>query len=211
MEKHRKRSSKLKTAQTVTKAQVKQMLESGRSNLKKYTDSTEFSSGQGSQLDLTAFTMPTTGTGESSMTGVSIDVSAVEIHYEFTHPEGSATPDVYPYRITVVQAIGTGTDLTIGEIYQNASSAGTALVSPFRYDTLNKNFRVISDYKSWVDQYNPVKFHDQTVKIHTKARYDGLDADWATGKLYYVTVINNTAGHSVLDFNLYYRLWWYDV
>jgi hypothetical protein len=199
--------SKSNKQELVTKSQVKQMLLSAQQNLLKYSDSLIFSGTVGNVNTITALTLPSTGAGESSMSGNSIDFKSIELRY-LIRDTVAVSNDSYAVRLILIENIGNGVE-TVAEVIQN-TGFGNNIVSPYRYDTYGKTFRVHDDWTTWVDSYNTNSVRQRRLFARTRARYDGLSATWSTGQLYLVTCISAQAASDV-TVTAWFRLNWTDV
>jgi hypothetical protein len=144
-----------KKEKIATIAAVRSMIANNQSNLVKYIDTTNYLIAIGNQSVLYNVVMPATGTGEINMNGTSINMQKLDCRFDITQYNATiALTDRYQLRLTVLQSKGTDA-LTIADIYQETSTAGTILSSPFRYDTHNLSFRVLHDSKMQVNNYQP--------------------------------------------------------
>jgi hypothetical protein len=205
--------------QFVTKAAVKQMLKANQSNLVKYIDTSAYSTGLTSGLSIQAISLPSTGTGESSMNGSAIDINSFDVRWNLIRPgqaPSATSGGKYMVRFTIVQAIGAA-NLSFADVYQDAANAIQAIVSPFRYDTKDRSFHVLYDKVMSVDNYNSLAFAESSkipAKVH-KARFDSVNSDWSTGQpyIYIATSEDNGIGTpaSDLSLNTTVRAWFFDV
>jgi hypothetical protein len=204
-----KNSNSNKQQQIVTKSQVRQMINSTQSNMVKYNDTLISSTGLGTGSIIASLNLPSTGVGESAMSGTSI--ACKEIDYSYCFQAGSSA-DVTSYviRVLLVQAIGADS-LAVNEVLQNVASNDRALVSPYRYDTVNKSFRVLSDDIVFIDPYNTIANRKRKVKTKVEMRYDSVGGGWATGQPFLITVIQGNSVASNLNQYADYRVWWYDI
>jgi hypothetical protein len=196
-----------------TIAAVRTMIANNQSNLIKYIDTTNYLIAIGNQSVLYNVVMPATGTGEINMNGTSINMHKLDIRFDITQYNAViALTDRYQLRFSVIQSKGTDA-LTIADIYQETSTAGTILSSPFRYDTHNLSFRVLHDSKMHVDNYKPCFTQELlNIPIKQKARYDVVNTDWSNGQIsYVVTVVTYPAANTNVTWNLNFRMWFYDV
>lgn len=204
-----KNSSSNKKQQTVTKSQVRQMINSTQSNMVKYNDTIISNAGLGSGFQIAALNLPSVGSGESAMSGSSIVCK--EIDYTYFYQIGNvADTNSYMIRVLLVQAIGADS-LAVNEVLQNVATNDKAICSPYRYDTVNKSFRVLSDELLFVDPYNTVAHRKKKVKTKVEMRYDSVGGGWATGQPFLVT--GALSNGMLSDLNQYadYRVWWYDI
>jgi hypothetical protein len=173
-----------------TIAAVKSMIANNQSNLVKYIDTTNYLIAVGTQSTLYNVVMPSTGTGEINMNGTSINMQKIDLRFDITQYNAAiALTDRYQMRLTVLQSKGTDA-LTIADIYQETSTAGTILSSPFRYDTHNLSFRVLHDSKFQVNNYQPCLTKELLgLSCKAKARYDVVNTDWSNGQISYVVTI----------------------
>jgi hypothetical protein len=196
-----------------TIAAVKSMIANNQSNLVKYIDTTNYLIGIGTQSTLYNLVMPATGTGEINMNGTSINMQKIDLRFDITqYNVAIALTDRYQLRLTVLQSKGTD-QLTIADIYQETSTAGTILSSPFRYDTHNLSFRVLHDSKFQVNNYQPCLTKELLgLSCKAKARYDVVNTDWSNGQIsYVVTAVAYPSANTNITWNLNFRMWFYDV
>jgi hypothetical protein len=196
-----------------TIAAVKSMIANNQSNLVKYIDTTNYLIAVGTQSTLYNVVMPSTGTGEINMNGTSINMQKIDLRFDITQYNATiALTDRYQMRLTVLQSKGTDA-LTIADIYQETSTAGTILSSPFRYDTHNLSFRVLHDSKFQVNNYQPCLTKELLgLSCKAKARYDVVNTDWSNGQIsYVVTIVAYPAANTNITWNLNFRMWFFDV
>jgi hypothetical protein len=193
----------------VTKAQVEQIIKAQELNLTKWTGY-QFAVGSlGNASAIQAITMPTTGNGENSMSGNSINIEGFELRYYWRDVVGSS--DAYANRVVIFQAVGNSAP-TLGTLVQYTSNASIAQVSPFNYDNLNKEYRILFDKTTSNDTYNPVtstvkKF---AAKVH-KCKFDTVSNSWANGQIF--LWYNNTTSGATADntLTLVLKTIWSDV
>jgi hypothetical protein len=196
-----------------TIAAVKSMIANNQSNLVKYIDTTNYLIAVGTQSTLYNVVMPSTGTGEINMNGTSINMQKIDLRFDITQYNATiALTDRYQMRLTVLQSKGTDA-LTIADIYQETSTDGTILSSPFRYDTHNLSFRVLHDSKFQVNNYQPCLTKELLgLSCKAKARYDVVNTDWSNGQIsYVVTIVAYPAANTNITWNLNFRMWFFDV
>jgi hypothetical protein len=202
-----------KKEKIATIAAVRSMIANNQSNLVKYIDTTNYLIAIGNGSTLYNVVMPATGTGEINMNGTSINMQKLDVRFDITqYNVAIALTDRYQLRFTVIQSKGTDT-LSINDIYQETSSPGSVLSSPFRYDTHNLSFRVLHDSKMQVNNYQPCLTKELlNLSCKAKARYDVVNTDWSNGQIsYVVTVVAYPAANTNVTWNLNFRLWFYDV
>jgi hypothetical protein len=202
-----------KKEKIATIAAVRSMIANNQSNLVKYIDTTNYLIAIGTNSTLYNVVMPATGTGEINMNGTSINMQKLDVRFDITqYNVAIALTDRYQLRFTVIQSKGTDT-LSINDIYQETSSPGSVLSSPFRYDTHNLSFRVLHDSKMQVNNYQPC-YTKELLNIDCKqrARYDVVNTDWSNGQIsYVVTVVAYPSANTNVTWNLNFRLWFFDV
>lgn len=184
------------------------MIKSVQPELIKYVDSNVSAAGTAAGIFFTALNMPTTGTGETQMNGTSVSIRKVDFRHEtFCAAGGTAS---FGVRYILVQGLGDSAALTAGEVLQNIATVDFALTSPYRYDTINREFRVLHDSTVVVDGYNTkvVKSYSFNSKVHN-ARYDSLGTQWATGQLFLLRIAASAA--STFSDTFYTRMWFMDV
>jgi len=184
------------------------MIKSIQPELIKYIDSNVSAAGTAAGIFFTALNMPTTGTGESNMNGTSINIKSVDLSFELF--VGGGTTAAFGVRYIILQGIGDSASLTAGEVLQNIASADFALISPYRYDTINREFRILHDSTHVVDGYNTkvVKKYTLPAKVHN-ARYDSLGTQWATGQVFILRIAASAA--ATWSDSWYTRVWFMDV
>lgn len=195
--------------QVVTKSQVRQMINSTQSNMVKYNDTIISTTGLTSGFFIASLNLPSTGSGESAMSGSSI--ACKEIDFDLFYQIGNvADTNSYAMRVILVQAIGADS-LAVNEVLQNVATNDKAIVSPYRYDTVNKSFRVLSDEFLFVDPYNTVTHRKRKIKTKVEMRYDPVGGGWATGQPFLIYGALSNGALSYLNFYADYRVWWYDI
>jgi hypothetical protein len=180
-----------KKEQYVTKAQVEQIIKSKTLNLTKWTGYQYAVGSLGNNSAITTVTMPTAGNGENSMSGNSINIIEFELRYFWRDVVGSA--DAYVNRLIVFQAVGNSAP-TSATLMQYVSSNAIAQVSPYNYDNVGKEFRILFDKSTNNDTYNPsnhtsVRF---PAKVH-QCKFDSVSNAWANGQIY-IWYNNSTSG-----------------
>jgi hypothetical protein len=196
-----------------TIAAVKSMIANNQSNLVKYIDTTSYNIAIGNGSTLFNVVMPSTGTGEINMNGTSINMHKLDVRFDIIqYNVAIALTDRYQLRFTVIQSKGTDT-LSVQDIYQETSSPGTVLSSPFRYDTHNLSFRVLHDSKMQVNNYQPCLTKELLgLSCKAKARYDVVNSDWSNGQISYIlTLVAYPAANANITWNLNFRMWFFDV
>jgi hypothetical protein len=153
--------------------------------------------------------MPTTGNGENSMSGNSINISGFELRYFWRDVVGAS--DAYVSRVIVFQAIGNSAP-TSATLMQYVSSNALAQVSPYNYDNVGKEFRILFDKSSHNDTYNPSN-HTTAMfksKVHL-CKFDLVSNAWANGQIY--IWYNNSTGGATADntLTLVLKTMWTDV
>jgi len=200
------------TPKSVTKLQVKQMISANQQNLKKYID-TSTTSTVGSSTNTLNLSLPTTGTGETSMSGNSIDLKEFEINYIAQCATNTAAlqwGDNFQARFLLVQGLGAQAPV-LSEVLQTTTNYYN-LLAPYRYDTLNKSFRVVDDWVTTVDPFNSAHVHQRKVnaKVHN-LRYDTVGSEWSTGQPVLFVLVNSNLSSSTFNYLVYIRGWFYDV
>jgi hypothetical protein len=202
-----------KKEKIATIAAVRSMIANNQTNPVKYIDTTNYLIAIGNNTTLYNVVMPVTGTGEINMNGTSINMQKIDVRYDITQYNiAIALTDRYQLRFTIIQSKGTDS-LSVNDIYQETSSPGTVLSSPFRYDTHNLSFRVLHDSKMQVNNYQPCLTKELLgLSCKAKARYDVVNTDWSNGQIsYVVTVVAYPAANTNITWNLNFRMWFYDV
>jgi hypothetical protein len=202
-----------KKEKIATIAAVRSMIANNQTNLVKYIDTTNYLIAIGNNTTLYNVVMPATGTGEINMNGTSINMQKIDVRYDITQYNiAIALTDRYQLRFTIIQSKGTDS-LSVNDIYQETSSPGTVLSSPFRYDTHNLSFRVLHDSKMQVNNYQPCLTKELLgLSCKAKAHYDVVNTDWSNGQIsYVVTVVAYPAANTNITWNLNFRMWFYDV
>jgi hemolysin activation/secretion protein len=201
-------NSKSKDKQLVTKSQVRQMIKSDTKPLMKYVDTVYNGAGTGTSASL--IVMPTTGNGESSMSGTTIEIDSIDLNY-CIHDTPDLSTDSYAFRYTVVQAIGEG-GVSVADVYQTVSSTNSIITSPFRYDGVNKSFRVLFDKVVWVDSYNTISHTKAKFKPKIRnCRYDALNSVWSTGQLVQLFNVANYLTGTDMGLDYHVRVNFLDV
>jgi hypothetical protein len=202
-----------KNTKVATIAAVKSMIANNQVNLMKYIDTQVFNIAIGLGSTLFSVAMPVTGTGEINMNGTSINMQKLDVRYDVTqYNVAIALTDRYQCRFSILQSKGTET-LSVADIYQEVTSPGYVLSSPFRYDTHNLSFRVLHDSKFQVNNYQPCVTKELlNIPCKAKARYDVTNTNWSNGQITYVlTVVPYPAGNTNLYWNLCFRMHFFDV
>jgi len=193
----------------VTKAQVEQIIKSKTLNLTKWTGY-QFAVGSlGNNSAVQAVTMPTTGNGENSMSGNSINIINFELRYFWRDVVGAS--DAYVNRLIIFQAVGNSAPTT-ATLMQYVSSNSIAQVSPYNYDNVGKEFRILYDQSHANDTYNPSTHAVATfkAKVH-QCKFDSVSNAWANGQIY--IWYNNSTGGATADntLTLVLKTIWTDI
>jgi hypothetical protein len=195
----------------VTKSQVAQMIKATTNNLVKYTDSPIGVGGYTSAFHVTALNMPSSGAGESAMSGVSIDINTFDLRLIFQDNAGVGSNSSF-FRVLLIQTMSDFVPNS-GEIFQNVSNTDFGIVSPLNYANHNKTYRCLFDQTVSIDAYNTT-CHMSSINIPSKvkrARFDAANATWATGQAYLVIVADLHYTSTTVVYNSNVRMNWLDA
>lgn len=182
-------NGKFKSNKSVTRKEVKKIVEQTLHNEIRYVDFTGNVSGTTGGIQ--AFTLPAVGTAVDERVGDAIKLDHIDMRVAYDQTEttafSSVTASATYIRLSVVQIIGEEVP-TLDDVYDNSATVAGVMVSPFSYSNEGKLFHVLFDEVFLLDTFNRNVFKEKKILPRIKKlRYDSNNNQWSTGQPYIVT------------------------
>lgn len=182
-------NGKFKSNKSVTRKEVKKIVEQTLHNEIRYVDFTGNVSGTVGGIQ--AFTLPAVGTAVDERVGDAIKLDHIDMRIAYDQTETTAfsavTASATYIRLSVVQIIGEEVP-TLDDVYDNSATVAGVMVSPFSYSNEGKLFHVLFDEVFLLDTFNRNVFKEKRILPRIKKlRYDSNNNQWSTGQPYIVT------------------------
>lgn len=192
---------------------IKSIVKSESSNLKKYTDTTFQVDFKSLNTYVTIINFPTAGATEMTRIGSSINLDSFECRFGLQITQSAPSETISSLvRIIVVQWFGESIP-QYDDILDNVGSPIGFIVSPLKYDTNKRLFRVLYDVHTSVDTFSPQKYlHAKLRPTIKKVRYDNSNSAWDNGQLFAMCYgCTKNAVNSIPLLTADIRVWFYDV
>jgi len=199
----------------VTKAQVKQMIKSEVQPLLKYIDTIVTLSSTVNNFTITNLNMPTLGNGQNNRNADTIVIEKFDVMYTIAFEDNVTTSaDLGVDRLLFYQNAGEAIISTVGDLFDQTTTALNVVNSPISYSNTGGLLRVNHDFRQESDTFNPCHIGKFTYEPNIrKMRYNANGAQWssgypAVGQQRYIGTISGGATY-ISQFII--RMWFRDV